>query len=70
MTYCREGGACISRTMRKFSQYWFAFSTNENCETLESSAMNDGRSILTMFITVQYMVEGLFTETMMWDLRQ
>ena len=32
-------------------------------ETLESSAMNDGRSMLAMFITVLYKVDGLLTET-------
>ena len=41
---------------------WFAFSTDENSETLESSAINDGRSMLAMFQTVLYKVEGLETE--------
>ena len=31
-------------------------------ETLESSAINDGRSMLAMFLTVLYKVEGLETE--------
>ena len=48
--------------MRKKSQNWFAFSTDENSETLESSAINDGRSMLAMFLTVLYKVEGLETE--------
>ena len=39
--------------------HWFAFSTHE---TLESSAINVGRSMLAMFLTVMYKVEGLETE--------
>ena len=31
--------------MHKKSQNWFAFSTDENSETLETSAIKDGRSI-------------------------
>ena len=46
------------------SQNWLAFSTDENSETPESSAINDGRSILAMFQTVLYKVEGLETETL------
>ena len=60
--YYREGGACLSSTARKNSQNWFAFSTDENSETLESSAINDGRSMLAMFLTVLHKVEGLETE--------
>ena len=30
----------------------------------ESSAINDGRSVLVMFLTVMYKVEGLETETL------
>ena len=60
----REGGACLSTTVRKKSQNWLAFSTDESSETLESSAINDGRSILAMFLTVLYKVEGLETETL------
>ena len=30
MTSHREGGACLSSTVRKKSQYWLAFSTDEN----------------------------------------
>ena len=59
-----QGGACISSTVHKKSQNWFAFSTDENSETLESSAINDGRSMLAMFLTVLYKVEGLETETL------
>ena len=51
-------GACLSVTMCKKSQNWFAFSTDENSETLESSAINDWRSMLEMFPTVLYKVEG------------
>ena len=46
----------------KKSQNWFAFSTDENSETLKNSAINDGRSMLAMFLTVLYKVEGLETE--------
>ena len=45
--------------MRKLSQNLFAFSTDENSETLESSAINDGRSMLAMFLAVLYEVEGV-----------
>ena len=54
MTFRREGGACLSSTVRKNSQNWLAFSTDENVETLESSAIKDGRSMLAMFLTVLY----------------
>ena len=64
MTFRREGDACLSSTVRKKSQYCFAFSTDENSEALESSTINDGRSKLAMLITVLYMVEGLDTETL------
>ena len=57
-------GECLSSTVRKKSQNWFAFSTDENSETLESSAMKDGRSMLAIFLTVQYKVEGIETETL------
>ena len=50
---------------KKKSQYWFAFSTDENSKKLESSALNDGRSMLAMFLTVLNKVEGLETETFM-----
>ena len=64
MTFCREGGACLSITLRKKSQNWFAFSTDENPETLQSSAINDWRSMLAMFLTILYKVEGLDTEAL------
>ena len=64
MTFRREGGACLSSTVRKKSQNRIAFSTDENSETLESSAIKDGRSMLAMFLTVLYKVEGLETETL------
>ena len=56
--------------MHKNSQYWFAFSTDENCETQEISAINDGRSMLAMFQSVLYKVDGLETETLKQDLVQ
>ena len=64
MTFRREGGACLSSTVRKVSKNWFAFSTYVSSETLESSAINDGRSMLAMFLAVMYRVEGLETETL------
>ena len=70
MTFHREGGACLSSTVRKKSQNWFVFSTDENSKTLESSAINDGRSMLAMFLTVLYKVEGLETEILKQDLVQ
>ena len=56
--------AFFSITVRKKSQNWIAFSTDENSETLESSAINTGRSMLAMFLTVLYKAEGLETETL------
>ena len=64
MAFRREAGACLSSTVRKKSQNWIVFSTDENSEALESSALNDGRSMLAMFLTVLYKVEGLETETL------
>ena len=61
--FLQRRGACLSSTVRKKSQNWFAFSTDENSETLESSAMNYRRSMLAMFLTVLCEVEGLGTET-------
>ena len=54
--------------MGKKSQNWFAFSTDENSETLESSEIKDRRSMLAMSQTVLYKVEGLETETLKSDL--
>ena len=54
----------------KKSQNWFAFSTDENSETLEASAMKDGQSMLAMFLTVLYKVEGVETVTLKSDLVQ
>ena len=62
IAFRREGGACLSITVRKKSQNWFSFSTDENSETMESSAINDGRSMLAMLLTVLYEVEGQETE--------
>ena len=57
-------GCMLISTVDKKSQYWFAFSTDENYETLESSAINDWRSMLAMFLTVLYKVERIETETL------
>ena len=54
MSFRREGGACLSSTVHKKSQYWFDLSTDENSEILESSAINDGRSMFAIFIAVPY----------------
>ena len=54
MTFCGEWGACLSSTVRNKSQKWFAVSTDENSETLESSAINDWRSMFAMFLAVLY----------------
>ena len=54
ITFRGEGGACLSITVRKKSQNWFAFSTDENSVTLEISAINDWRSMIAMFLTVLY----------------
>ena len=60
--------ACLSNIVdmciHSKSQNWFAFSTDENSETLECSAIYDGRSMLAMFLTFLYKVEGLETETL------
>ena len=47
-------GCMLIYYSRKKSQNMFAFSTDENSETLESSAIKDGRSLLAMFLTVMY----------------
>ena len=57
----RRRGACLSSTMGKDSPYSFAFSTDEHYDTLESSAINDGRSMLAIFLTVLNGVENLVT---------
>ena len=64
MTFRGERDACLSSTVRKKSQNWLAFSTDENSETLENSAINNGRSMSAMLPTVLYEVEGLQTETL------
>ena len=66
MSYCfpQRRGACLSSTVCKKSQNWFAFSTDESTEALESSAIKDMRSMLAMFLIVLYEVEGLETETL------
>ena len=70
MTFCSEGSACLSSTGYKVTQYWFAFSTDENSVILASSAINDGQSILSMFLTDLYKVDVLGTETLKVDLMQ
>ena len=57
MTFRREGGACLCSAVHKKSQNWIAFSTDEDSEKLYCSAIQDGRSMLAMFLTVLYMVE-------------
>ena len=56
-----EKGVHAYLVQRKKLQNWFGFSTDENSETLVSSAINDGPSMLAMFLKVLYMVEGLET---------
>ena len=51
MTFCREGGACLSSTVRKSHSIGSPF---QQMKTLESSAINDGRSMLAMFPRVLY----------------
>ena len=70
MTFRGEGRACLSSTVRKVSQNWFAFSTDEYSESLECSALNDGRSMLAMFLAVLHKVEGIETETLKHELVQ
>ena len=62
--FLQRRGACLSSTVHKKSQNWFAFSTDEYSATLERSAINDWRSMLAMFLTVLYKVEGIDTETL------
>ena len=59
----RRGCMLISYSAKK-SQYWFAFSADEHSGTLESSALNDGRSMLAMFLAVLNKLEGIETETL------
>ena len=51
--------ACLSSTVRKSQSTGLPF---QHMKILESSAINDGRSMLAMFLTVLYKVEGLETE--------
>ena len=62
MTFRREGGACLSSAVHINSQNWFAFSTDKNSGKLENSAINDGLSMLAMFLTVLYKVHVLDTK--------
>ena len=63
-SFLQRRGACLSSTVCKESPNRFTFSTDENSETLESSAINDGQSMLAMFLTVLYEVVGLEAETL------
>ena len=47
----------------KTSRCWFAFSTEESSETLESLALEDARSMLAMFLAILYMLDVLGIET-------
>ena len=40
------------------------FSTDEKSVILEFSAINDGRSMLAMFLAIQYWLEGIETEAL------
>ena len=51
-------------TVRKKLQNWFAFSTDENSETLKCSTVNDGRSMFAILLTVLYVVKCVETETL------
>ena len=42
----------------------------QQMKTLEWSAINDGQSMLAMFLTVLYKVKDLETVTLKWDLVQ
>ena len=70
MTFSRDRCACLSNTVRKRSIYWFAFSTDENSETLESSVIDDGWSMIAMFLPVLHMVEDFGNEALRQDLMQ
>ena len=59
----RRGCMLIYYSVQKVTEL-VCISSDENSETPESSAINDGRSILAMFIAVLYKVEGLETETL------
>ena len=61
ISFCREGGGCLSSTVRKKSQNGLPF---QQLKTQKSSAKNDGRSMLAMFLTVLHRVEGLETGTL------
>ena len=62
--YYYQRRACLSSIGRKESQYLFAFSTDDIIETLDSSAITDRQSIIAMFLTVLYIIDGLETETL------
>ena len=64
MTIRIERGVCLCSSLRKKSQCRFAFSTDEDSEAQESSAIHNVRSMLAIFLTVLYIVEGLETESL------
>ena len=59
-----KGVHAIFSAVGEKSQYRFSFSTDENSETLESLTLNDGLSLLAMFLSVHYKVKGLETEAL------
>ena len=61
--FLQRRSACLSSTLSKNSHNCFVFSTNENSETLKSSAINE-RSMLATFLTILCVLEGLETETL------
>ena len=74
-TFLREGDACLYTVLiylytvlilqcAKSHRTGLPFQQMKT-ETLESSAINDRRSMLAMFLTVLYKLEGIETETLM-----
>ena len=59
----RRGCMLIYNSAQKVTELVCIFNS-ENSETPEGSAINDGRSMFAMLITVLYKVEGLETETL------
>ena len=63
----RWGCMLIKYSAQKFTELVYLL-TDKNSETLESSALGDGRSMFAMFRKVLHNVEGLETETLKLDL--
>ena len=59
MRFCTERGVLSSIIFRKKSKHWFALSTDDTCETLESLAIHGGRSMLAIFLNILYVVGEL-----------